>query len=446
MARRACLRPRGTVLGADSYHAVTITLGTLGVMPEVVDYPRPWRHLPVSLAPALRARMPELVAAVARQAVQVIAGDHADAKLERDVHRGVSVALERLVDLIGTDAPALAPGVRETFVDLGAAEAREDRPPEILLTAVRTAGRVAIRIGAEGLAQTLPGGEPVPAAALLDLSDAITAFTDQLVTATSEGYALQLRELAGERDRRRRLLAELLVRGSAPERAVVAAAAAAGWHRIDEVVAVLLPADQSRQVQFRFRDDAVVLERERDAVLLVRQGRSASRAHLTRALAGRGAVVGVRVDWARVPQSVRLAELTGTLTGTFAGEPADGSVARPGGGDPVFAADHLVALALRGEQAAYTLLAERRLAPFDAVPEPTRARLLETLAGWLRHWGSRSAVADELRIHPQTVSYRVRRLRELLGDDLDDADARFELALVLAGRPAPAPADARPGA
>ena len=74
-------------------------------------------------------------------------------------------------------------------------------------------------------------------------------------------------------------------------------------------------------------------------------------------------------------------------------------------------------------------------------PEPVRERLLETLRSWLRHWGSRTAVADELRVHPQTVSYRVRQLRELLGDALDDADARFELALVLAdpvGRRVPA--------
>jgi DNA-binding PucR family transcriptional regulator len=41
-------------------------------------------------------------------------------------------------------------------------------------------------------------------------------------------------------------------------------------------------------------------------------------------------------------------------------------------------------------------------------------------------------VAAELYIHPQTVSYRLKRLRELLGDDLDDPTARFELLLALA--------------
>ena len=40
-------------------------------------------------------------------------------------------------------------------------------------------------------------------------------------------------------------------------------------------------------------------------------------------------------------------------------------------------------------------------------------------------------------MHPQTVSYRLKRLRELLGDDLDDPAARFELLLVLTSRRSP---------
>ena len=43
-------------------------------------------------------------------------------------------------------------------------------------------------------------------------------------------------------------------------------------------------------------------------------------------------------------------------------------------------------------------------------------------------------VAADLQIHPQTVSYRIRQLRDMLGDDLDDPGARFELHLALADR------------
>jgi DNA-binding PucR family transcriptional regulator len=34
-------------------------------------------------------------------------------------------------------------------------------------------------------------------------------------------------------------------------------------------------------------------------------------------------------------------------------------------------------------------------------------------------------------VHPQTVRYRLARLRERFGADLDDPDARFELELAL---------------
>ena len=40
-------------------------------------------------------------------------------------------------------------------------------------------------------------------------------------------------------------------------------------------------------------------------------------------------------------------------------------------------------------------------------------------------------MAAALHVHPQTVRYRVARLRELLGDQLDDPDARFELEIAL---------------
>jgi DNA-binding PucR family transcriptional regulator len=40
-------------------------------------------------------------------------------------------------------------------------------------------------------------------------------------------------------------------------------------------------------------------------------------------------------------------------------------------------------------------------------------------------------MAAALHLHPQTVRYRIVRLRELLGNQLDDPDARFELEVAL---------------
>ncbi len=42
-----------------------------------------------------------------------------------------------------------------------------------------------------------------------------------------------------------------------------------------------------------------------------------------------------------------------------------------------------------------------------------------------------------LHVHPQTVRYRIAKLRELLGARLEDPDGRFELELELALRARP---------
>jgi hypothetical protein len=380
--------------------------------------PTPWRRLPADLSTAMRPRLAATVRAVAGAVTEATPAFATieDAKFERDVRTAVQVALERFLDLVGTDEPALPPRFREVFVALGAAEAREDRGPEVLLAALRMAGRLMLRMASESLAQV----RAVDTALLIDLSDAVSAYVDELAAASTDGFALQLREQAGEGDRRRRQLAELLLRGSAPDSVVVAAAAGIGWRAIDAVVPVLLPLEQARDARFRYGADGIVVERARDALLLLRGGPRATRNQLAEALHGRAAVVGPMLGWARLPEGVRLAELTAGLVG-----------ADPG---PVFADDHLAALALRGEPGALAVLSTRRLAPLAHLRAAQRESLLVTLHSWLRHWGSRAAVSTELFVHPQTVSYRLNRLRELLGEDLDDPAARFELLLVLAVR------------
>jgi hypothetical protein len=93
--------------------------------------------------------------------------------------------------------------------------------------------------------------------------------------------------------------------------------------------------------------------------------------------------------------------------------------------------EHLAALLVHAEPGIAAELAARRLAPLDRLPGRAPQRLAETLLAWLDHHGSSPAVARELGIHPQTARHRLRRLRELFGDALEDPDARFELALAL---------------
>jgi DNA-binding PucR family transcriptional regulator len=100
----------------------------------------------------------------------------------------------------------------------------------------------------------------------------------------------------------------------------------------------------------------------------------------------------------------------------------------------VRADDHVAALVAHGDPPLLATLAERRLRPLEAETPASRRRLAETLRAWLDHQGEVARVAAELHVHPQTVRYRLGRLRERFGDALDDPAARFELSLALRAR------------
>jgi sugar diacid utilization regulator len=76
-------------------------------------------------------------------------------------------------------------------------------------------------------------------------------------------------------------------------------------------------------------------------------------------------------------------------------------------------------------------IAARRLAPFEELSPKARRRMEETTLAFVQHQGNAAAMARALGLHAQTARYRLGRLRELLGDELDDPDARFELELSL---------------
>ncbi len=98
------------------------------------------------------------------------------------------------------------------------------------------------------------------------------------------------------------------------------------------------------------------------------------------------------------------------------------------------AEDHLPELLLFESGGLAQRLSERRLAPLDDLTPAGRARMEETALAYVQHGGNAAAMARALHLHPQTIRYRLGRLRELFGDDLADPDARFELELALRSR------------
>jgi DNA-binding PucR family transcriptional regulator len=67
------------------------------------------------------------------------------------------------------------------------------------------------------------------------------------------------------------------------------------------------------------------------------------------------------------------------------------------------------------------------------VAEHDRARggaLLETLKAYLEE-GEQQAAARRLQVHPNTLRYRLDRIREISGADLDDPETRLNLSVAL---------------
>lgn len=105
------------------------------------------------------------------------------------------------------------------------------------------------------------------------------------------------------------------------------------------------------------------------------------------------------------------------------------------GEGPIFVDDHLLELACSSDPMVVRALQRKHLVGLEGVPEGGRGVLLGTLHEWLRHWGQRTAIAQTLTVHPQTVSGRMNRLRELLADDLENPRVRSELLVLLTAMP-----------
>jgi hypothetical protein len=397
--------------------------------------------LPPEAADALRPVLPGLADDIIA-AISAEVPDYArpmEGRFGQVVRFGVQVALNRFLDLLTGDA-AQDTSARETYVRLGRGEFRAGRSLDALLAAYRVGARVAWRRFVEAGTR---GG--LPPELLYDLGEGIFAYIDEISAESVEGYAEAQSDAAGETQRRRRLLLRLLVQDPpADQEAVRTAALAAGWALPRLVAAVVAGEADQPEGLAAAPDDAAPSEEVADAIaarLARRLGGGAvgaavgglavvilpdpegpgRRRALESALAGERAALGPSVAWPDAAVSVRRAAAAFRLVGT----------STSGESRLVVADNHLPALLLAAEPALASDLARTRLAPLDALGPGARERLEATLRAWLDRPGQVQAVAAELGVHPQTVRYRLKQLRELFGARLEDPEARFELSLAL---------------
>jgi len=385
----------------------------------------PWEALPPEVARVLRPELPALADEIVAELSRGVP-DYArplEGPFGKALRRGVEEALGRFTSMVENPRADRDEG-REVYLNLGRGEMRAGRSLDALLAAYRLGARVAWRRLAAAGEQA--GLQPHT---LYALAEAIFAYIDELSADSIEGYAREQAATAGALQRRRQRLAALLIQEPPAAPATVEAeAATAAWRLPRSLAALVFDAeegsgDQADRLGLRLGPEALVAHVAPFIVALVPA--AARRGELEAAARGRRAALGPTVTWqeagvsfARARELLRLAR--------------DGGIDDTGG--LLLAESHKLSLLLGVDRRLARDVADTALAPLEGETDLSRERLGSTLDAWLRHRGRTEAVANALHVHPQTVRYRLARLRELFGPRLDDPDARFELELALRAR------------
>ena len=389
-------------------------------------YAEPWRGLPASVADVIEPELPgitaELFEAIAREVPEY--ARPLEGSFGRGLRGGVTEALRQFVALVRDPDAGRGQG-RDVYVALGRGELRQGRSLDSLQSAYRVGARVAWRrLGDAGLKAGL---DP---AVLNLLAESIFAYIDGLSAESVEGYYEARAALAGERERQRSRLVALLGQDPPAEADVVRAAARnAGWRLPRRATMLACAPDDLGRLASRLPSDSVASGLAELGCAVVPDpdgpGRRAELAHAARDLT---VAVGPSTELHELGRSWALAAKL--LAAVDAGQIAAGE-----GEGPVRVEDHLMSLALAEESELLNRIGAMRLAPLEKLTTKARLRMRETLFAYLRLHGNVAAMAESLHVHQQTVRYRLAKLRELLGDDLDDPEARFELEAALRAAP-----------
>ncbi|MFG1878859.1 PucR family transcriptional regulator [Sphaerisporangium sp. NPDC049003] len=332
----------------------------------------------------------------------------------------VDEALQRFLSRIERPRDAWDP---EVFRAIGRGEAAEGRNLEPFQTAMRLGARVAWHRLTEQAERLRLDPET-----LYDLGEAIFVFLDQLADAATDGFNEARANAAGEIERRRhRLLDLLLSQPPASPGAIADLAKTAGWRPPRTVAGVALEERGGYRAPSLPPDVLVGLERRQPCLIVPDpEGPGQARA-LETGLRGWRAAIGPPVPLLHAATSLRWAmdALELVKRGVL-----------PGSERVLRCSDHMATLIVFKDEELVKALSEVRLAPLAHLRPSQQDRLAETLLAWLRHGRGAGEVAARLHIHPQTVRYRLRQLEELYGDQLADPDIRFELEIVLRARQA----------
>lgn len=335
------------------------------------------------------------------------------------VRRAVHQALHQFIEQIA-DPATPRDAVAQLFRDIGRFEAAEGRSLEPLQAALRLGARVSWRAMCEQARRCGLGVDKLGPA-----GEAIFRYLDELAAACSDGFTQASAEVAGELERRRRRLLDLIVTDPPVSREAIADAARAASWAVPRKVAVVALEDRSQDQPGPLPTlPAEILAdmTRRDPCLLVPDPDVPGRADLVeRGLGGWTGALGPMVPLSRAASSQRWARLALTLA-------RRGVISRQG---LIRCQQNLPALLLFADEELARVFAADRLTALSRLRPAQRSVISGTLLAWLQNSGNARLAARQLHVHPQTVRYRLRQITELFGPGLLDPDERFGLELAL---------------
>ena len=371
------------------------------------------RFSPAMVDQVLRPAIDEIVDGVVAEIDQWFDAPIRGGSLERNIRLAADNALRQFLEAVASGRAQLD---RSLFRDLGRKHARVGFPLSELTGIFNRGGLACWR----GMLRLHRSGE-LPDDLLEPASEIVFVFAQELCAAAVEGYTEALGS-AGTAVRSQRVeLVRLLVSGDPPELSEAQVKAeAVGWPLPRRLaVAVTTPRDDVGREFSWPREVLGAPHGTQWCLLLPADGDTVRVPDLPKQAR---VAVGPVVDWTEARTSLEVAEHLLALA-------SDGVVAAPG---PVLHAGAFGAdLALARDPAIAQEMVRTYLGPLLEMPEHRRCPLLETIAAWVRRPGQHTAIAEELCVSVRTVRYRMDRLREVLGDLVDDVDQRLELALAI---------------
>jgi hypothetical protein len=331
---------------------------------------------------------------------------------------GVQVALERLVGLLGTNEEPLT-DVADLYDRIGAFEYQARRPLEDVLSAYRVGATTTWRGFSKAAVES--GSSPEDVAAL---AEACFTYINEIAATSTAGYARAQAADAGARSRARSQFLARLLSGDTQSNAISELSRRTRWPIPESVICIRLDDETPSNVLARLNEAGFVIaaHTETGQVVVCRAPMSTTEHDLLqRTISTHRAAVGTIQPAAKAAASLAHANILAANRDHW-GLPDSGIT---------WAESHLPALLLTADPTLGDELQQRALAPLLALPADRQAPLMETLRWWLLLQGSRRRVAEIMTLHPQTISYRMDRIRDLMGEDLERPDTRWAILLAL---------------